>query len=667
LRHTWKDSNSALQEELKNISYESRIKKTENRIGNLNLNYKSNQELIGKISGQFEEFMEKFEVSYFNCTNLTGGHFVIKESENVFVFCLSNLKWKLKEFYSKLSLSWQRKNVFIQLHPDSYKDFCENQNDPKKENGFNYFPVTNLRDSDQLARTLCHANIYNSFETPNMELLGKGGLVDFVISSDDKVKHLGLLRPNFLGKAKWPIPNNLTEDSWSYPKPKLIINIKPTIELENIPKIGFDDYIAYSPDIDIFSAFFLQQIDGKQSFILSIKCKLGDIPFGYGEMERNSNLFKVYVGPFNFPQLNRVIFGVETFTKYLQLIPQYYEYFLHNNLGESKWNELCRQGLRGSWLNEFPIPDGLIKSKNNFKASWRQKSKNDLSLLVERAENSHKLRTSKRQSSYHPIVFPSLSHLQSDSNHLNRLQSKFKNSLQVFLSSCDAQMGCSLAFSQFQLPQVLFKHSLPIHQMTDFSEALQKKRAALRPLFNENERDLFHILKEMPVLKDEMAAANFVSGDIFGNPYKKERKTREISKMAIKRSTSPFKNSLPTDESDLESENQNQIMSPMSIIDEIDYKEIEDIENEIVLNGSIVNLPILPPSSNDESGQINKIELSNIQKWIKSPGGLDAKTKLIESLPIISDLNELINLLNLSKRFKRVKLSALISERIEKI
>ena len=638
-----------LQEELKNISYENRIRKLEKNRNNSKV---ENEEFIEKISGQFEEFMEKFEVSYFNCTHLTGGHFILKESENVFVFCLSHEKWKLKEFYSKLSLSWQRKNVFIQLHPNSYKDFCESSIDSKEE-GFNYFPVTNLRDSGQLARTLCHANVYNSFETPNMELLGKGGLVDFTIKQQGP-SSLGLMRPNFLGKPKWPIPNTLTEDSWSDPKPKLIIN--PTMELEMIPKIAFDEYIAYSPEI----YNYLKETDGRKRFILLIKCKFGNVPFGYGELidsDRNLNLFKVFIGPFNYPQLNRVILGVETFTKYLQLIPQFYEYFLHNCLGETKWNELCRQGLRGSWLNEFPLPDGLIESKNNFKTSWRQKSKNDLTLLVERAENSHKLRTIKRQSSYHPFVFPSLSQLQNDSNHLNRLYSRFKNSLQVFLSSCDAQMGCSLAFSQFQLPQVLFKHSVPIHQMTDFSEVMQKKRS-LRPLFNENERDLFHILKEMPVLQEEMATANFVSGDIFGNPYKKEKKTLEISKMAAKRSPSP----LPTiqDESELSELSDNEIMSPMSI-DEIDYKEMEDIETEIILNGSIVNLP---PSSD---APLTKLDLSAIQKWIKSPGGLEAKTKLIETLPIISDLDDLQNLLTLCKRFKRVKFSALISERIEKI
>ena len=70
--------------------------------------------------------------------------------------------------------------------------------------------------------------------------------------------------------------------------------------------------------------------------------------------------------------------------------------------------------------------------------------------------------------------------------------------------------------------------------MTDFSEVMQKKRC-LRPLFNENERDLFHILKQMPVLQEELAATNFVSGDIFGNPYKKESKTKVSSRMASKR------------------------------------------------------------------------------------------------------------------------------------
>lgn len=637
------------QEELKNISYESR--EASKTLGNTN-----NSKSIQTVAEQFEEFMKKFEISYFNCTHLTGGHFILKESENVFLFLLSNEKWKLKEFHSKLSLSWQRKNIFIQLHPNSYKEYCENPKSDDDDDDFNYFPVTNLRDSDLLARTLCHANIYNSFETPNMELLGKGGLVDFTFSDEKKGCHLGLLRPNYLGKPKWPVPNTLTEDSWSDSKPKLIIN--PLMELETIPKIDFDEYFAFSPAV--YNYFSLENRTSKR-FIISIKCDLGIVPFGYGEfldLDSTTNLFKIYIGPFNFPQLNLVLLGSEIFTKYLQNIPQFYEYFLHNCLGESKWNELCRLGLKGSWRNEFPLPNGLIESKNNFKTSWRQKSKNDLTLLVERAENSHKLRTSKRQSSYHPFVFPSLSQLKSDSNHFNRLNSRFKNSLQIFLSSCDAQMGCSLTFSQFQLPQVLFKHSLLINQMTDFSEVMQKKRA-LRPLFNENERDLFHILKEMPVLQEEMATANFVSGDIFGNPYKKEKKTKEMSKMAAKRSTTPL--STIQDESEI-SGSENEILSPISI-DEIDYKEMEDVESEIVLNGTIVNL------STCESVTVAaaSFDLSNIQKWIKSPGGLEAKTKFIETLPIISNLDDLQSLLTLCKRFKRVKLSALISERIEKI
>lgn len=630
-----------LQEELKNISHESRTSTRSNYEG-----YGKHQtELFKNISEQFEEFMKKFEVSYFNCTHLTGGHFMLKESENVFLFCLSSERRKLKEFHENLSTSWQRKNVLIQLHPNSYAEFCESPTDTE---GFNYFPVTNLRDSDQLARTLCHANIYNSFETPNMELLGKGGLVDFI-----SIGSVALIRPNFMGKPKWPVPNTLTEDSWSDLKPKFIIS--DLLEEANIPKITFDEYMAFSPKV----CNFLKENNYKR-VTLSIKCGLGNVPFGFAELTESSdrNLFKVFIGPFNFPQLNRVILGIETFTKYLQNIPQFYEYFLHSCLGESKWNELCRQGLRGTWLNEFPLPVGLVESKNNFKASWRQKSKNDLALLVERAENSHKLRTSKRQSSYHPFIFPSLDHLKNDANNLNRLNSKFKNSLQIFLASCDAQMGCSLAFSQFQLPQVLFKHSLSVHQMTDFSEIMQKKRG-LRPLFNENERDLFHILKEMPALQEEMSTANFVSGDIFGNPYKKEKKTRELSKMAMKRSSSMPNPVMIHDESASENE---EIMSPISI-DEIDYKEMEDIETEIVINGSIVsNLPTI-----EESPIIPKIDLTHVQKWIKSPGGLEAKTKLIETLPIISDLQDLTSLLNLCKRFKRVKLFDLISERIDKI
>ena len=671
LRHTWKDSYSNLQEELKNISFENR--------NNFKTKRECNEpEFLKVVAEQFEEFMKKFEASYFNCTNMMGGHFILKESENVFMFSLSSQKWKLESLSKHLKLGWQRKNVYIQLHPESYKDFCENSNE-KKDYNFNYFPVTNLRDSDQLARTLCHANIYNSFETQNMEFLGKGGLVDFIINN---FGGLGLIRPEFLGKPKWPVPNTLTDESWSNLKPTLILNPLNESEIEEMPKIIFDEYSAYSPNI--FEA--LKQNNYKY-FSISIQCQLGIIPIGYGESieaqhdvnnaQRILPLMKIFIGPFNIFQFNRIIKGQELFSKYLQNIPQFYEYFLHCNLGESRWNELFRLCGGISRKNEFPLPSGLVESKNYFKTFWRLKSKNDLALLVERVENSHKLRTSKRQGTYHPCIFPSLEHLQKDSGNLNRLNARFKNSLKVFLASSDAKLGCSSAFGQFQLPQVIFKHSLSVHQMTDFSETMQKKRS-LRPLFNEHERDLFEILKEMPILSEEMASAQFVSGDIFGNPYKKEKKTREPSLLASKRAASNITNSafaLPSilDESGDEAEHENfdlselseisessAMMSPMSI-DEIDYKEMEDVETEIVLNGSIVNIPIsnIIPAS--------QVDLKIVEKWIKSPGGLEAKTKLIETLPIISNLDDLEVLLDLSKRFKRITLTSLITERINKI
>lgn len=604
---------------------------------------------------------------------MTGGHFILKDSENVFLFSLSSQKWKLEMLSEHLKLGWQRRNVYIQLHPESYKEFCDFQSGSNKQN--DYFPVTNLRDSDQLARTLCHANIHNSFETQNMETLGKGGLIDFITN---ECGDLGLLRPNFLGKPRWPVPNTLTDDSWSNLKPKFILNQLNDSEIDEIPKVPFDEYFAFSPNI-----YETMRRNDIKYFRISIQCQLGIIPIGYGEIivsieqqQSQIPLMKICIGPFNIFQFNRVLKGQEIFSKYLQNIPQFYEYFLHCNLGDSRWNELFRQCGGNSRKNEFPLPSGLVESKNYFKTSWRQKSKNDLALLVERTENSHKLRTCKRQSTYHPTIFPSLEHLQKDSGNLNRLQARFKNSLKVFLASCDSKLGCSSAFSQFQLPQVLFKHSLSVHQMTDFSETMQKKRS-LRPLFNENERDLFEILKGIPALSEEMVSAQFVSGDIFGNPYKKEKKTLEPSLMASKRASSNVNNStfaLPSildesgDESDADlisdvsSLDSLGMMSPMSI-DEIDYKEMEDIGTEIVLNGSIVNIP--PQAANFTP--VPQIDLSTVKKWIKSPGGLEAKTKLLETLPVISNLDDLDSLLQLSKRFKRIVLSSLISERIKKI
>ena len=108
--------------------------------------------------------------------------------------------------------------------------------------------------------------------------------------------------------------------------------------------------------------------------------------------------------------------------------------------------------------------------------------------------------------------------------------------------------------------------------------------------------------------------------------------------------------------------------SPMSI-DEIDFKEMEDIKTEIVINGSVIN-----SSQNENDDQTDEksspskfYDLLIVKKWIKSPGGLDAQTKLIEILPIISDLDDLNNLALLSKRFKRIKLTNLIMERISTI
>lgn len=654
LRHTWKDSYSILQEELKNISYESRLNNNREESETVN-----STEFIEGILKKFEEFMDKFEASYFNCNHLTGGNFILKESENVFIFCLSNQKSRLQVFNEKLHYGWQRKNILIQLHPDSYKEFCESNNFP-------YFPVTNLRDSDQLARSLCHANIFNSFETPNMELLGKGGIAEFVIDQKfglediSNSSSIGLIKPNYFGKPKWPIPTTLTESSWSERKPKLFI--QRTFDPELVPKIQFDEYLTYCPSV----YKNLKEEYTCTMFNVSVQCDLGTIPIGFGEIIEDSStninnvpLFKLFIGPFNFKTLTSVMYDFEPFSKYLQNIPQFYEYYLHASLGEYKWNELCKQSGGKSWRNEFPLPNGLVDSKNYFKTSWRQKCKNDLALLVERSENSHRLRTGKRQSSYHPNVFPSLSQLKKDSGHLNRLLFRFKNCLQVFLASSDPQMGCSSEFNQFQLSQVLFKHCLSVHQMTDFSEMMQKKRS-LRPLFNENERDLFHILKTMPCLEEEMSSVQFVCGDIFGNPYKKERKTREPSKMAKKRANLDFYHqeqqhqelgSIEEFSDEESSSNYNEearMLSPISI-DEIDFKELE---SENISNGTL------------ESQSTAFYDLSIVQKWIKSPGGLEAMRKLIETLPIIENLDDLNCLLNWSKRFKRIKMTRMISERI---
>ena len=54
---------------------------------------------------------------------------------------------------------------------------------------------------------------------------------------------------------------------------------------------------------------------------------------------------------------------------------QFYEYFLHCNLGESKWNELFRLCGGNSRKNEFPMPSGLVESKITLKRSGGKSQK----------------------------------------------------------------------------------------------------------------------------------------------------------------------------------------------------------------------------------------------------------------------------------------------------
>jgi hypothetical protein len=673
LRSSWKDSYATLQEELKNISHESR---SDCSTSALKEKYSEREadSFIKGISEEFEDFMDKFEASYFNCSVRTGGHFIFKESESVFIFSLSHDRTKLQRLNENFMSGWQRRNIFIQMHPDSFTNSIQNLD--TTISSFNFFPVTNLRDSDQLARTLYHANNFNSFETVNMELLGLGGLVDFVFEHEETSElHAALMRPRFTGKPKWPVPNSLTDENWTDSKPKLIVCDFPSsnTDKKSLP-LQFDEYITYSPSM--FAALKAQASDSAH-FLLKTKCKLGSMPFGYCVLVADEDiqtfgsfsispvpLVKVFIGPFNFLALSFLFQQShgKHFLDYLRNIPQFYEYFFQSVLGDAKYFELCRQR---SWRNEFILPQKLVESKNMFRSSFRQKCKNDLGLLVEKCDNSHRWRVNTRQNTYkHSHIFPSLRQLKNDCSfdrNFNRLKSKFKNSLQVFMASCDSRLGCSPALHQSQLPQVLFKHSLPVNQMTDFSEVMRKKRQ-LRPLFTEGEKDLFLILREMPALQEEMAGAHFVNGDIFGNPYRRETRKK---KKTFNQSTLE-ENILPsiTDESSNESfsDSDCSVMSPISI-DEIDYKEMEDIDNEIFVNGSIVNLPVKLSNSNSS----DTFDFPSFERLIRSPGGLSSKIQFIESLSIVCNIQSLHKLLELCIRYKRISFASLISDRIRTI
>ncbi len=136
-----------------------------------------------------------------------------------------------------------------------------------------------------------------------------------------------------------------------------------------------------------------------------------------------------------------------------------------------------------------------------------------------------------------------------------------------------------------------------------------------------------------------MTAAQFVSGDIFGNPFKKDRKDKRVKRVA------------ETEE----------------IVDEIDVRELEDVESEIVIDGQVVNLPAIKEEDSQPQSATEGVDLYVVEDLIRSPGGGAARQSLNGLLTRIYDSNVLERLLLLSQRYKRKQLEPLIRQRLESL
>ena len=141
-------------------------------------------------------------------------------------------------------------------------------------------------------------------------------------------------------------------------------------------------------------------------------------------------------------------------------------------------------------------------------------------------------------------------------------------------------------------------------------------------------------------MQEEMAAAQFVSGDIFGNPFKKDRR-------------------------DKNSPRAKRVSETEEIVDEIDVRELEDVETEIVIDGQVVNLPII--KEEEPSKAAVDVDLYLVEDLIRSPGGAAAKQSLVDVLTIIYDSSVLERLLMLSQRYKRKQLEPLIRQRLDSL
>ncbi len=473
LKSSWKDHQSSFFEALKNCSFEGRKAK---RLRS------SSEKSIHSVADKFEDFMDKFSASYFACTNRNNGYFIWNEPESILVFCLSSSRAKLDVLQSKLKNSWQRKNIFIQVNPHCYEMVpCETT----QRAFYAYFPVPTLRDAHKLGHALYRATAADNFDTLGMELLGKGCWAEFVSPSAGRVG-LGLMKSCFAGHSRWPLPIPLTEADCCTEMPKLLTQPGPAAAL---PAIDFDVYIVFAP---ILSLALAASSESRLNLFVESQlfgpCLVGFVEAFKPESSPEVQLVRLSIGPMAFDRLVEVFSGKLDLSAYLRSVPQLYEHFLRACLGEVRWAGLCGGSAKSFQRSDFSLPRIFSERKNAFRSTSKHKFKAELTVAVERADASNRLKSARRSGDLSTRLIPPLERLAGDAGSLSRLLNRFKLAQSVFEASC--QTG----ESRNAMSAMLFKHCLPTQQMTDYAEGI-RKRKPLRPLFTEQERDLFIILK----------------------------------------------------------------------------------------------------------------------------------------------------------------------------
>lgn len=496
LKSTWKDHPANLFEAIKNASFEGRRKGRGKAAALATASEKS----IHHVAGKFEDFMEKFTVSYFSCTSRNNGYFIWNEPESISVFCLSSSRTKLDIFHAKFTSSWQRKNVFIHVNPFSFCHEMIIATDATPRDFYAYFPVPSIRDAHQLGAALFRASTIDNFDAIGMELLGKGSWCEFVTHrsrpEDGHYTGLGLLKSCFPGHSRWPVPIPLTEADCCSEIPKLLVQPGAS---RTLPAVEFDVYVAFAPHL----AHMLSASTGGGQLDLFVESQLfGPCLVGFVEAFEEEaagkalsldakRLVRVYIGPMAFDRLNAVFAGTLDLGAYLRSVPQFYEHFLRSSMGEAKWISLCDGMAKSFQRSDFALPQSFSDRKNAFnRSASKHKAKTELTLAVERADAANRINSAKRNAELSIRLIPPLERLAGDANILYRLLNRFKLAQGVFEASCRS----GNADSEQTLSSTLFKHCVTTQQMTDYTEGM-RKRKQLRPLFTEQEHDLFLILK----------------------------------------------------------------------------------------------------------------------------------------------------------------------------